>query len=49
MTAIGPVVVLSLNRENLNAALGNSFEMVLFRNSLKIAFEKSPVFKFMNA
>ena len=49
MTARGQVTVLSLNRENLNAALGNSFEMILFRNSLKIAFEKSSVFKTMNA
>ena len=49
VTARGQVTVLSLNRENLNAALGNSFEMILFRNSLKIAFEKSSVFKTMNA
>lgn len=39
--AEGEVLCLSITRENLTKALGNSLQKIIYRNSLRIAFSKS--------
>ena len=43
VTAIGDVKCLVINRNDLALALGNQLSQIIYRNSIKIAFEKSRI------
>ena len=44
MIAEGDVVLLSLSRVDLKTIFGESFDAVLFKNSARIAFDKSETY-----
>ena len=46
--AVTDVVLLSLDRENLHTILGNNLQLVLYKNSIKIAFARSQTLKWLN-
>lgn len=43
--AIKKVVLLSLHRENVSKVLGNQFQRIIYKNTLRISIEKSPALK----
>ncbi|OMJ71175.1 hypothetical protein SteCoe_30697 [Stentor coeruleus] len=45
VTAIGKVTLLSLGRDDLTVALGSHLQQIIYRNSQRIAIEKSKVLK----
>jgi CRP-like cAMP-binding protein len=45
VTAKGPVECLSLSQEDLAAVLGSALQHVIYRNSMRIALEKSATLK----
>ena len=49
VTAVRNVSVLTLHRENVTKVFGTSFEKVLYKNTQRIAFEKSRVLKDLSA
>lgn len=48
VTAVGKVTLLSLGRDDLNIAFGSHLQQIIYRNSKRIAIEKSKVLKYLN-
>jgi cGMP-dependent protein kinase len=48
VTAIGKVTLLSLGRDDLHIAFGSHLQTIIYRNSKRIAIEKSSVLKSLN-
>lgn len=48
VTAVGKVTLLSLGRDDLNIAFGSHLQQIIYRNSKRIAIEKSSVLKSLN-
>ena len=45
ITALTEVKIISIQRDAIIKVLGNDLEQILYRNTIRMSFEKSPVFK----